>query len=137
MSKIYKWGILAPGNIATKFVAELKDLQSAKVLAVGSRDLVKARDFATTFQIERAYGSYEELVEDSDIDIIYIASPHAFHAEHTKLCLKHKKAVLCEKAFALNSSQVSEMVAYSRQEQIFLMEAFMTCLLYTSDAADE
>jgi predicted dehydrogenase len=126
MAKTFSWGILAPGNIASKFVTELKGVESAKVLAVGSRDLVRAKDFAKVFEIERAYGSYEELVADPDIDIIYIASPHAFHAEHTKLCLKHRKAVLCEKAFALNASQVSEMVAYSHQEQIFLMEAFMT-----------
>lgn len=126
MAKTYSWGILAPGNIAAKFVSELKGVESAGILAVGSRDLMRARDFAAFHQIERAYGSYEELVSDPDIDIIYIASPHAFHAAHAKLCLRHKKAVLCEKAFALNASQVSEMIADSRQEQIFLMEAFMT-----------
>jgi predicted dehydrogenase len=126
MIKTYKWGILAPGNIAAKFVTELKEVTSAKILAVGSRDLSRACEFANTFQIERAYGSYEELAEDPDIDIIYIASPHAFHASHTNLCLKHRKAVLCEKAFALNSAQVSEMISNSRKERIFLMEAFMT-----------
>ncbi|MCK9411153.1 MAG: Gfo/Idh/MocA family oxidoreductase [Prolixibacteraceae bacterium] len=126
MTRTYNWGILAPGNIASKFVAELQGIQSAKVLAVGSRDLIRAKEFAATWQIERCYGSYEELVADPDIDIVYIASPHAFHATHTKLCLKHKKAVLCEKAFALNLSDVSEMIETARQERVFLMEAFMT-----------
>jgi len=126
MTRTYNWGILAPGNIATKFVTELQEIKSAKVLAVGSRDLVHAKEFASAWQIERYYGSYEELVTDPDIDIVYIASPHAFHAAHTKLCLTHKKAVLCEKAFALNSSEVSEMIETARQEKVFLMEAFMT-----------
>jgi predicted dehydrogenase len=94
MAKIYNWGILAPGNIAGKFVAELKTLESARVMAVGSRDLSRASAFARNHGIDRAYGSYEALVADPDIDVIYIASPHVFHAEHTKLCLGHKKAVL-------------------------------------------
>lgn len=126
MTKIYNWGILAPGNIASKFVAELKSLESARVLAVGSRDLPRAATFATANGIERAYGSYEELAADPDIDIIYVASPHVFHAEHTKLCLKYKKAVLCEKAFGMNSSEVAGMIDTAHREQVFLMEAFMT-----------
>ncbi len=126
MTQTYNWGILAPGNIAGKFVAELQEIKSAKVLAVGSRDLVRAKEVASAWQIERCYGSYEELVTDPDIDIVYIASPHAFHAAHTKLCLTHKKAVLCEKAFALNSSDVIEMIETARREKVFLMEAFMT-----------
>ncbi len=126
MTRTYNWGILAPGKIAGKFVAELQEIKSAKVLAVGSRDLIRAKEFAATWQIERCYGSYESLVADPDIDIVYIASPHAFHAAHVKLCLKNKKAVLCEKAFALNSSDVIEMIETARQEKVFLMEAFMT-----------
>jgi predicted dehydrogenase len=126
MSKTYSWGILAPGNIAGKFVAELKGLKNTRILAVGSRDLERARGFAVANGIERYYGSYEELAADADIDIIYIASPHVFHAEHTKLCLRHKKAVLCEKAFAMNSGQVQEMIETAQIEQTFLMEAFFT-----------
>lgn len=126
MTKIYSWGILAPGNIAGKFVAELKGLENARVLAVGSRDIHRAKEFATTYGIGRTYGSYEELAADPDIDIIYIASPHAFHAEHTKLCLRHKKAVLCEKAFGMNSGEVREMIETAQMERTFLMEAFFT-----------
>jgi predicted dehydrogenase len=126
MSKSYNWGILAPGNIAGKFVSEIKSLENAKVLAVGSRDLARAKDFARTYRIERTYGSYAELAVDPDIDIVYIASPHVFHAEHAKLCLRHKKAVLCEKAFGMNSGEVREMIQTARKEQTFLMEAFFT-----------
>ncbi len=126
MSKTYSWGILAPGNIAGKFVAELKGLDNARILAVGSRDLNRAREFADIHGIPRSYGSYEELVSDPDIDIIYIASPHVFHAEQTKLCLRHHKAVLCEKAFGMNSEEVREMIDTAHMEQTFLMEAFFT-----------
>jgi predicted dehydrogenase len=126
MAKTYSWGILAPGNIAGKFVAELKQIDNAKVLAVGSRDFRRAAEFALTHGIERTYGSYEELVADPDIDIIYIASPHPFHAEQTKLCLRHKKAVLCEKAFGMNSEEVRDMIETAQREHTFLMEAFFT-----------
>jgi predicted dehydrogenase len=126
MSKTYNWGILAPGNIAGKFVSELKQLENARVLAVGSRDSQRAGAFAATHGIPRSYGSYEELAADPEIDIIYIASPHAFHAEHTKLCLMHGKAVLCEKAFAMNEGEVREMVETALKEKTFLMEAFFT-----------
>ena len=126
MTKIFNWGILAPGNIAGKFVSELKAVANARILAVGSRELSRSNQFASTYGIERSYGSYEELAADPDLDIIYVASPHAFHAEHTKLCLRHKKAVLCEKAFGLNSAQVREMIHYAREEKVFLMEAFFT-----------
>ncbi|MCL4481047.1 MAG: Gfo/Idh/MocA family oxidoreductase [Bacteroidetes bacterium] len=126
MTKTYNWGILAPGNIAGKFVSELRGIDTARILAVGSRDIYRARKFASTYDIERYYGTYEELAADPDIDIIYIASPHAFHAEHTKLCLRHKKAVLCEKAFGMNSGEVRDMMETARKEQSFLMEAFFT-----------
>ena len=126
MSKTYSWGILAPGNIAGKFVAELEGIDNARILAVGSRDLHRAKEFALTHGIERYYGSYEELAADPDIDIVYIASPHVFHAEQTKLCLKHHKAVLCEKAFGMNSMEVREMIETAQKEKTFLMEAFFT-----------
>lgn len=126
MNKTYNWGILAPGNIAGKFVSELKSVANARVLAVGSRELSKAKSFANTYGIERSYGSYLELATDPDLDIIYVASPHAFHAEHSIFCLRNKKAVLCEKAFALNSLQVSEMIRTAHEEGAFLMEAFFT-----------
>lgn len=126
MNKTYNWGILAPGNIAGKFADELKNIPEARVAAVASRDLQRAREFAENYGIERSYGSYGELVADPDIDIIYIASPHTFHAEQAQLCLRHKKAVLCEKAFGMNLKEVEAMVDTARREQTFLMEAFFT-----------
>ncbi len=110
MKKKYKWGILAPGKMSAKFTKGLKLLDNVELYAVGSRDPERARQFAKEFGFKKSYGSYEELVLDPDLEIVYIASPHSYHYEHTLLCLKHKKAVICEKAFALNSREVKEMI---------------------------
>jgi predicted dehydrogenase len=123
MKKRYKWGILAPGKMSTKFVRGLKLLDNVELYAVGSRDINRAKQFATEFGFQRAYGSYEELAADSDVEIIYIASPHSHHRDHTMLCLKNRKAVLVEKAFALNSHEANEMIDEAKRQQVFLMEA--------------
>jgi predicted dehydrogenase len=124
MKKIYNWGILAPGRIARKFALELQELSNVKIYAVASRDRQRAKDFAAEFGAVRYYNNYEALASDPDIDIIYIASPHSFHAEHTKMCLDHKKAVLCEKAFAINQKEVEGMISCAVKNGVFMMEAF-------------
>ena len=123
MNKKYKWGILAPGKMSAKFTAGLKLLENVELYAVGSRDLKRAKQFAEEFGFKKYYGSYEELASDRDLEIVYIASPHSYHHEHTLLCLKHKKAVICEKAFALNSREVEEMINEAARQKVFLMEA--------------
>ena len=121
--KIYKWGILAPGKMSAKFTRALKLLGNAELYAVGSRDLSRAARFAEDHCFRKYYGSYEELVQDPDVEIIYIASPHSYHKEHTLLCLNSGKHVICEKAFALNSGEVAEMTETARARGLFLMEA--------------
>jgi predicted dehydrogenase len=123
MKKKYKWGILAPGKMSAKFTGGLKLLENAELCAVGSRDLFRAKQFAEEYGYKKFYGSYEELVNDEEVDIIYIASPHSHHFEHTMLCLKNRKAVICEKAFALNSREVKEMISEAEKQKVFLMEA--------------
>ncbi len=123
MGKRYKWGILAPGRIAVKFTAGLKTLENAELYAVGSRDYSRAEKFAHDHGFRKYYGTYEELATDPEVDIIYIASPHSYHHDHTLLCLRNGKAVICEKAFALNSHEVEEMIAESKSQNVFLMEA--------------
>jgi predicted dehydrogenase len=123
MKKKYKWGILAPGKMSAKFARGLKLLDNAELHAVGSRDTERARQFAEEFGFRIAYGSYEELAADKDVDVIYVASPHSYHHEHTMMCLRNGKAVLCEKAFALNSSESDEMIAEAARQKVFLMEA--------------
>jgi predicted dehydrogenase len=123
MKKRYKWGILAPGKMSAKFTKGLKLLDNVELYAVGSRDLQRSKQFASEHGFKKYYGSYEELVSDPDLDIIYVASPHSHHLEHTMLCLKNRKAVLCEKAFALNSRELEEMIAEATRQKVFLMEA--------------
>lgn len=127
--KKFKWGIIGPGKIAGKFAEDLKTVEGAELFAVASRTLSKAEEFAGKFNVSNAYGSYEELVKNEEVEIIYIATPHVFHYEHTLLCLRHKKAVLCEKPFAMDAAQVEEMIATAKQENVFLMEALWTYFL--------
>jgi predicted dehydrogenase len=128
MRKI-RWGILGCGKIARKFASDLKLVKDASLVAVASRDEERAKEFAKTYNAEIAFNSYDALVTSDKIDAIYIATPHGLHREHALLCLKNKKAVLCEKALALNVSQVKEMLEASRTYNVFLMEAFWTKFL--------
>jgi len=121
--KRYKWGILAPGIMSKKFSAGLKLLDNAELYAVGSRDLKRAKAFAGEHGFKKYYGSYEDLAKDPDLDVVYIASPHSFHKEHTLLCLNNGKHVICEKAFALNEKEVYEMTDLAKKKGLFLMEA--------------
>lgn len=124
-----RWGILGCGRIARKFAADLSYVAEAKLVAVGARNLETAQKFALDFPCPHVHGSYEALASNPEVDVIYIATPHAFHHEHTLLCLNHKKAVLCEKAFAINQGQVKEMVELSRKNKVFLMEAIWSKFL--------
>jgi len=126
MSKKYNWAILGCGKIAGKFSNDLKLLPNANLYAAASRNLNNAEEFANEFGYEKAYGSYQEMAKDGEVDIVYIATPHSFHLEHTLLCLNHKKAVLCEKAFAINAKEVKIMIHAAKENNVFLMEAFWT-----------
>ncbi len=128
-TKTYNWGILGAGKIAAKFVEDLHKVPGAQVYAVASRSLDRSTEFANTNNVSKAYGNYLELVHDKEIDIIYIATPHVFHFDHTILALEHNKAVLCEKPFAMNREQVFEMIAKAKKENVFLMEALWTYFL--------
>lgn len=128
MKKI-RWGILGCGRIARKFAADLKLVDDAELIAVGARALSTAEAFASDFPSKHIHGSYEALVSDPEVDVIYVATPHALHHEHVMLCLKHKKAVLCEKAFAINYRQAKEMIDFANAQNTFIMEAFWTRLL--------
>jgi len=126
MSKIYNWAVLGCGHIANKFSNDLKLLPNANLYAAASRDLQKAKDFSTELGFEKAFGNYNEMVSDPKVDAVYIATPHSHHREHTLLCLKNKKAVLCEKAFAMNWNEAMEMIDCAKENNTFLMEAFWT-----------
>jgi len=126
MTKRIRWGILSTGDIAGAFAKDLKLLPDADLVAVGSRTRERAEDFGQEHGIPHRHGSYEALAQDPDVDVSYVATPHTFHAENTILCLNSGKAVLCEKAFALNARQAKEMVELAREKELFLMEAMVT-----------
>jgi predicted dehydrogenase len=129
MKKKIRWGILGCGKIANKFATDLQLIEDAELVAVASRDVEKGKTFASLFNARLSFNTYEALASCGEVDVIYIATPHGFHLEHTSLCLQHFKAVLCEKPMAINSKQVKEMIDLARKQKVFLMEAFWTKFL--------
>lgn len=129
MNKKVKWGILGCGKIAQKFALDLAKVENAELYAVASREQQKANDFANRYNFNFAYNAYNLLAKDKLVDAIYIATPHVFHKENTILCLKHKKAVLCEKPFAMNLDEVTEMIKVAKENNVLLMEALWTYFL--------
>jgi predicted dehydrogenase len=124
-----RWGILGAGGIAGSFATGLTFLDDAELIAVGSRAVQSAEAFGERFGIPHRHASYEALVNDPDVDVIYVASPHPFHKEHTMLCLQAGKPVLCEKPFTINAGEAAELIAYAREHRLFLMEAMWTRFL--------
>jgi predicted dehydrogenase len=118
----FSWGILGPGGIARAFAKDLTYLEGHTVGAVGSRSLINAQVFANDFG-GTAYGSYEELVNDSTIDAIYVATPHPAHHDNVILALNAGKPVLCEKPFAVNAAEAQAMVDAASHNKVALMEA--------------
>ena len=118
----FSWGILGPGGIARAFAKDLTLLEGHTIGAVGSRSLANAQSFADEFG-GTAYGSYEELVNDSTIDAIYVATPHPAHHDNVILALNAGKPVLCEKPFAVNAQEAQAMVDAASRNNVALMEA--------------
>ena len=129
MSQKIRWAILGCGKIARKFAADLKLVKNAELIAVGAREQATADSFALDFPAKYKHNSYEALVQNPEVDVIYVATPHGLHHQHVMLCLKHKKAVLCEKAFAINYRQAKEMITFANAQNTFIMEAFWTKFL--------
>ena len=121
-----RWGVLGAGWIGGSFADAVRDLTSSTVVAAGSRDAAKAAAFAAEHGVERSYGSYEELVADPDVDVVYVATPHSHHHEHALLAIAAGKHVLVEKAFTRNAAEAREVVAAAREAGVFCMEAMMT-----------
>ena len=124
--KKIRWGILGCGKIAEKFASDLALSKNSVLLACASRSIEKSERFARNYHAAYFYDSYEELVTCPNVDVIYIATPNSFHLDHSLLCLKNKKAVLCEKPFALNKVQVEEIIQAAKDNNVFLMEAMWT-----------
>jgi predicted dehydrogenase len=129
MTETTGWGILATGKIATSFARNLNETPGARIAAVGSRRAGSAEAFAQEYAGPdcRAHASYEALVADPDVDVVYIATPHAMHLENARSALEAGKHVLCEKPLTLNTAEAEEMVRLAGEHDRFLMEAMWMC----------
>ena len=127
--QIVNIGIIGAGNIARTFAGAGDYVENAKITAVASRSLEKAQNFANEHNIEKAYGSYQEILDDKNIDAIYVATPHNTHYEVTKLALNNGKSVICEKPFVLKKEHCTELVELAKSKGLTLMEAMWTRFL--------
>lgn len=132
-----KFAILAPGHIAQSMAKAVTGIEKIERYAVASRDLKRAEDFAAQWGFEKAYGSYEEMLKDPEVELVYVASPHSHHYQHAKLCLEHGKHVLVEKAFTINARQAEELIGLSREKGLLLAEAIWTRYMPSRKMIDE
>lgn len=123
-------GLLGAGNIAGTMAATLRGMKAGgedvELYAVASRSQDKAEAFAREQGVQKAFGSYADMLKDDKVDLVYVATPHSHHAEHMKLCIEHGKAILCEKAFTGNARQAEEILNLAEQKKIPLTEAIWT-----------
>lgn len=125
MDKI-KFGVIGLGKIAHTVCSDLIKNNKAMLYAVGSRTIEKATVFAKKFNAEKAYGSYQELIDDKDVEVVYIATPHNFHKEISIKCMNAGKAVLCEKPAGINEDELQQMIDCAKKNKVFFMEAMWT-----------
>lgn len=126
MQQKLKVGILGAGHIAQKMATTLMGMKEAELYAAAARELSRAEQFANEFHAQKAYGNYEALADDPDIDLIYIATPHSHHFGPARMCLLKGKPVLCEKAFTANAREAEELIRIAQEKQVFLAEAIWT-----------
>lgn len=121
-----KMAIMGAGSIANKMAATINGMDQVEAYAIGARDLERAQAFQVKYGFEKAYGSYEEMVKNPEIDLVYIATPHSHHYKCIKLCLEAGKNVLCEKSFTVNAKQAREVLALAKEKKLLLTEAMWT-----------
>lgn len=126
MEKILKVGILGAGHIAAKMAETIRQMPQACNLAVASRELSRAEAFASEHGVSRSYGSYEEMLMDPDVDLVYVATPHSHHFGHAMMSVANGKPVLCEKAFTANAREAEELLTFARERGVFVTEAIWT-----------
>lgn len=129
MAEKIRWGIIGTGSIAKKFAEGLGALLDAELVAVGSRSQGAADEFAQEFNVLCRYDSYEALVNDREVDAVYVATPHSLHAENTLMALEAGKPVLCEKPFTINARQAEAVIQSARAKNLLVMEAMWTRFL--------
>ncbi len=129
MANDLRWAISSTGVMAANFAKNLNYLDSNLLYAVASRSLDKANNFAKEHNVNKAYASLDEMLQDDNIDIVYLASPHMFHYEEALKVIKSGKHLLCEKAFTMNAKQAKEVIMEAKEHNVFVMEAMWTRFL--------
>lgn len=132
-----KMGILGAGNIGGAMARTIAGMDKVEAYAVGARDLARAEAFAAQYHFTKAFGSYEEMLSDPELELVYVATPHSHHYEHVKLCLEHGKHVLCEKAFTVNAKQAVELFEMAKSKNLLLTEAIWTSYMPMRKTLDE
>ena len=135
--EVLKVGIMGTGRIASVLAETMVQMPVVCLYGAASRSLEKAEEFAARFSIKKAYGSYEELAADSEVQLIYIATPHSEHSRNARLCLEHGKHVLCEKSFAANYSQAKEMIDLAQEKNLMITEAMWVRYMPMADTLKE
>lgn len=123
MGKVLNLGIMGAGSIAGTMAGTVNKMENVKCYAVASRTQQKADAFGQKFDVEKCYGSYEEMLADENVDLVYVATPHSEHYENMKLCIRYKKPILCEKAFTANAAQAKEVLTLAKEAGVLVAEA--------------
>ena len=121
-----KLGILGAGGIASTMAKTVAGMKDVEAYAVAARDLERARVFAQKYEVKKAYGSYEEMLADDEVELVYIATPHSHHYLHAKMCLEAGKNVLCEKACTVNAEQAQKLLDLAKEKKLLITEAIWT-----------
>ena len=132
-----KIGIIGAGWIAEQMAITLRGMTGVEAYAIASRSMQNAREFADRWGFARAYGSYEEMLDDEQVQLVYIATPHSHHLEHARMSLLRGKPVLCEKAFTANARQAEELLNLAREKNLFITEAIWTRYMPLSRTINE
>ncbi len=134
-------GILGAGGIARSMATAVNGLmaqnEDVELYAVSSRDIDKATAFQKEWSVTTAYGSYEEMLSDDKVDLVYVATPHSHHAQHTRMCIEHNKAALVEKAFTANAKEAREVLNMAKERKVFVTEAIWTRYMPSRRLIDE
>lgn len=132
-----KIALLGAGKIAKKMALTISKMKEAEAYAVSARDLNRAREYAKTYGFAKAYGSYEEMLRDPEVELVYISTLHSDHYAHMKMCLEAGKPVLCEKAFTINAAQAKEILQLSKKKNLLVAEAIWTRYLPMRKVIDD
>ncbi|KAA6333808.1 1 5-anhydro-D-fructose reductase [termite gut metagenome] len=133
----FKIAIIGTGWIAEKMAITIRGMQGVEGYAISSRDLSKAQAFAGKYGFTRAYGSYEEMLNDEQVQLVYIATPHSFHYTHASMCIMKGKPVLCEKAFTATARQAEKLLNLAKERKVFITEALWTRYMPLSKTINE